>query len=105
MMNVDECRGELHSALSKTVSDEATQKVLCETIQAIDEKAGHHTIEMVWIDEIEAEEIDAQHVWFKVTGAIAPTSGRVMAPPSITRFHLSAECPQQRRIPRSSKRS
>lgn len=67
---VDECRGELQAALSQAVSDEATQEVLRETIQAIDEKAGHHTIEMVWIDEIETEEIDAQHVWFKVSGAI-----------------------------------
>lgn len=67
---IDECRGELLNALSSAVSDQATEEVLRETIQEIDEKAGHYTIEMVWIDEIETEEIDAQHVWFKVTGTI-----------------------------------
>jgi aminopeptidase N len=67
---IDSCREELLRAVADAASDEATQKILSETIQEIDEKAGHYQIERTWIDEVETTRIDSEHVWYKVTGSI-----------------------------------
>jgi hypothetical protein len=67
---VDLCRDELLTAVSTAVSDQATQEIMRDTIAEIDDKATHHFIEFVGIDEIYTERIDATHVWYKVRGSI-----------------------------------
>lgn len=67
---IDDCRSALLKAVGDDLSDEVTQQILRETIQEIDEKAGHHTIEFIWIDETAATSIDATKIHYNVAGSI-----------------------------------
>lgn len=67
---IDHCRTEMMVAVTEAVGDEATDEVLRETIQAIDELATHHSIEEVYVDEVKTVKIDAHFVWYRATGTI-----------------------------------
>ncbi len=67
---IDHCRQEMMKAVTEAVVDEATNKVLSGTIQTIDELATHHSIEDVYVNDIETVNIDAYHVWYRATGTI-----------------------------------
>jgi hypothetical protein len=68
---VEHCRFDMMAAITEAAVDEAaTSEILRETIQTIDELASHHSIEEIYIDDIEAVKIDAHFVWHRATGPI-----------------------------------
>lgn len=67
---IDHCRTEMMVAVTEAVVNEATDEVLRETIQTIDELATHHSIEEVYVDEVKTVKIDAHFVWYRATGTI-----------------------------------
>jgi hypothetical protein len=67
---VDHCRHELMHSISAAASSDATEEILKTAIAEIDEKAGHHVIEHIWIEEVTTVGIDAKHVSYKVRGSI-----------------------------------
>lgn len=67
---VDQCRLEMMTAVREAAIDEATEEILSETIQAIDELATHHSIEEVYVDDVKTVRIDARHVWYRAAGSI-----------------------------------
>ncbi|WP_137392504.1 hypothetical protein [Rhodoligotrophos defluvii] len=67
---IDHCRLEMMMAVTEAVVDEATDEVLRETIQTIDELATHHSIEEIYVDDVKTVRIDAHFVWYRATGTI-----------------------------------
>jgi hypothetical protein len=68
---IDHCRLEMMTAVTEALVDEATEEVLRETIQTIDEIATHHSIEEVYVDDVKTVKIDAYFVWYRATGSIS----------------------------------
>lgn len=67
---IEHCRLEMMMAVTEAVADEATEEILGETIQAIDQLAAHHSIEEVYVDDVKTTRIDAHFVWYRATGSI-----------------------------------
>lgn len=68
---IEHCRLEMMMAVTEEVADEAMDGVLSETIQTIDELATHHSIEEVYVDDVQTVKIDAYFVWYRATGTIS----------------------------------
>lgn len=66
-----ECRSQIKSAVFEQVNDETVSALLFETIQSLDEIATHHSIDEIWIDEVEIVRIDAHAIHFKVSGSVS----------------------------------
>jgi len=68
---VEHCRHEMMTAIADAVVDQATEEVLQETIQTIDELATHHSIEEVYVGDVRTIKIDSEYVWYRASGTIA----------------------------------
>ncbi|HTU93941.1 MAG TPA: hypothetical protein VMF69_27930 [Gemmataceae bacterium] len=65
-----ECRSKIQEAIFSHVHEETISGALSETIQSLDEIATHHSVEYVWVDEVQVERITHDTVHFVVRGSV-----------------------------------
>ena len=65
-----DCRDALLAPIAEALDRAAVDALVSETIQAVDELATHHSIDLNDVGEIEVSSLDHQTVTYRVTGSI-----------------------------------
>jgi hypothetical protein len=69
-VTIQSCRQQITTALSEQIDSAVVDEALRETLMAIDEIAGHHSIEEIYTHRVEITELTHDEIVFKVTGSI-----------------------------------
>lgn len=66
----ENARSAVIDALAEEINDEAFNAFVLDTMEAIDELATHHSIEAVWVGDVQVRQAAPDQLRFEVTGSI-----------------------------------